>query len=144
MMALAPAIVTCASGGQPKRPGGAGGYAYTFEGQVPQLLFHDADPGVVEAFVARHERDPCDGTLATGSTMNTLLLSRVRVPVFLYYGLEDALWPAGTGERQRRLFTGSDDVMLFEAAGTGHMMMLERSAPAFRSAMSSWLKARGF
>ena len=55
MMALAPAIVTCASGRLPKRPGGAGGYAYTFEGQVPELPFHEADPKVVDAFVARHE-----------------------------------------------------------------------------------------
>lgn len=144
MLSLVPVVATCAQGGEPKRPGEPGGYAYTFEGQVPDLLFHDADPRVIEAFTARHERDPCDAAVFTGSTMNTLLLSQVRVPVFLFYALEDALWPADTGERQRRLFVGSDDVTLFEAAGTGHMMMLERSAPTFRRALSSWLTARGF
>ena len=79
-----------------------------------------------------------------GSTVNALLVSRVRAPVFLFYALDDALWPADTGQRQRRLFVGSDDVTLYEAADTGHMMMLERSSPMFRTAMSTWLTARGF
>ena len=143
-LALVPPITVCVSGGEPKRSGGPGGYAFTFEGEASQLLFHDADAHVVDAFIDRHERDPCDAALATGSTINALLVSRVRVPVFLFYGLDDALWPVGTGERQRRLFSGSNDVTLFEVDGTGHMMMLERSAPTFRQAMSSWLTARGF
>ena len=144
MLSLAPLIATCAQGGEPKRSGEPTGYGYSFEGRIPELLFHDADPQVIEAFTARHERDPCDPAVFIGSSANTLLVSRVRIPVFLFYALEDALWPADTGERQRRLFVGSDDVTLFEAADTGHMMMLERSAQTFRSVMSSWLTTRGF
>ena len=143
-VSLVAPVTTCARGGEPKRPGGPGGYAFTFEGEIPDLLFHDADPLVVDAFAARHEPDPCDAAVFAGSMANTLLVSQIDLPVFLFYALEDALWPAGTGEQQRRLFVGSDDVTLFEAPGTGHMMMLERSAPTFRRAMSSWLAARGF
>ena len=73
-----------------------------------------------------------------------MLLSRVRVPVFLFYGRNDRLWPAGTGERQLGFFTGSDDVTLFELPDTGHMTMLGRTAPAVRAGVSDWLRRRGF
>ena len=66
------------------------------------------------------------------------------MPVFLFYGQNDGLWPAGTGERQRGWFTGSDDVTLFELPDTGHMAMLGRTAPALRARVSQWLRTRGF
>lgn len=141
---LLPTIQTCLMGGEPKRPGEPGGYAYTFEDRVPELLFHNAEDAVVHAYVSRHERDACDGSLTWASPINALLVSRIHVPVFLFYGLNDALWPAGTGERQRGFFTGSDDVTLFELPDTGHMMMLERTAPTLRAVLSEWLRQRGF
>ena len=144
LFVLLPTIQTCAMGGEPKRPGEPGSYAFTFEGRVPELLFHNAEEEVIDAYVARHERDPCDASVAYASAINALMVSQVQVPVFLYYGLSDALWPAGTGERQRGFFTGSDDVTLFELPDTGHMMMLERTAPMLRENLSDWLLARGF
>ena len=83
-------------------------------------------------------------TIATAPPINALLLSQVQVPVFLFYGLNDVLWPPGTGERQRAFYTGSDDVTLFELPETGHMAMLGRTAPILRAGVSEWLKARGF
>jgi pimeloyl-ACP methyl ester carboxylesterase len=141
---LLPTIQTCATGGEPKRPGEPSGYAFTFEGRVPELLFHNAEEAVIGEYVARHERDACDASLATAPPINALMVSQIEVPVFLFYGLNDALWPAGTGERQRGFFTGSNDVTLFELPDTGHMIMLERTAPTLRVAMSDWLHERGF
>jgi len=144
VMILEPTIRKCLTGGEPKRPGEPGGYAYTFKGHVPELLFHDADPSVISAFVSRHERDACDGSLVWASAMNAVMVSRVHVPVFLFFGLNDALWPAGTGSRERKFYRGSPDVTLLQLPDTGHMMMLERSAPTFRQALSEWFTARGF
>lgn len=141
---LRPTILVCATGGEPKRPGEPAGYAYAFEHTERQYLFHNASPKVVAAYVSRHERDACDGSFFYGSPVTAASLNQIRVPVLLFYGLEDALWPAGTGERQQQLFTGSDDVTLLEIPGTGHMVMLEQSAPAFRQHLSRWLHARGF
>jgi pimeloyl-ACP methyl ester carboxylesterase len=141
---LIPTFETCLMGGEPKRAGEPSGYAFTFEGRVPELLFHDADGAVVDAYVARHERDACDASLAWASPINALLVSRIHVPVLLFYGLNDTLWPPGTGERQRGFFIGSRDVTLFELPETGHMMMLERTAPVLRAALSEWLHERGF
>jgi pimeloyl-ACP methyl ester carboxylesterase len=144
VVVLLPTIEVCAMGGEPKRPGEPGGYAFTFKDRVPELLFHNAEDAVIETYVARHERDACDASLATAPLINAPMLSQVQVPVFLFYGLNDALWPPGTGERQRGFFTGSNDVTLFELPDTGHMMMLERTAPTFRASVSDWLLERGF
>ena len=141
---LLPTIASCAGGGEPKRPAGPAFYAFTFKDRVPELLFHNADDRVIAAYIARHERDPCDVSLGSAPIFSALLLPRVQVPVFLFYGLNDRLWPAGTGARQRRLFTGTDDLTLFELPDAGHMMMLGRTAPAFQARASEWLSKRGF
>lgn len=134
----------CATGGEPKRSGEPGGYAFAFEGTEREFLFYNADEQVIQAYVARHERDACDATFGVAPVISAPMLSQVRVPVFLFYGLNDALWPPGTGERQRSLFSGSNDVTLFELPDTGHMAMLGRTAPAVRERMSNWLHERGF
>jgi len=141
---LVPTVATCATGGEPKRPGQPAGYAFTFKGVVREFLFYNAEERVIQAYVSRHERDACDASLATAPPINALALSRVQVPVFLFYGLNDALWPPPTGERQRSLFRGSHDVTLLQLPDTGHMIMLGRTAPTFRSAVSAWLADHGF
>jgi pimeloyl-ACP methyl ester carboxylesterase len=140
---LSPGFERCARGGEAKRPGGPGRYAYFFEGIEREAFFHDADESVIKAYIARHERDACDASFVTGPAINALMLWRIRVPVFLFFGLDDALWPEGSGARQRALFSGSDDVTLLELANTGHMMMLERTAPTLGARMSDWLRAHG-
>lgn len=135
----------CAFGGAPKVSGAPGHYARTFEGKPDDFLFHDAEPQVIEAFTAATEADPCDlaNILAFGP-VNALLLSGIRVPVLLFYGDHDSLWPAGVGRRQKALFIGSPDVTLLELGETGHMSMLGRSAPELRVRVSDWLKLHGF
>lgn len=144
LFVLLPSVLVCATGGEPKRPGEPGGYAFTFEGRARELLFHNAEDAVIDAYIARHERDACDPSVAYASAINALMLSQVQAPVFLFYGLNDALWPSGTGERQRGFFTGSNDVTLFELPDSGHMIMLGRTAPTFRARVSDWLAEHGF
>ena len=143
-VSLLPTFQACATGGQPKRPGEPGGYTYSFRGAERELLFHNAEDRVIAAYVARHEPDACDGSVAYAPVIDALMLSRVRVPVILFFGLNDALWPPGTGARQRAFFTGSSDVSLLELSDTGHMIMLGRTAPIFRARVSDWLRAHGF
>jgi pimeloyl-ACP methyl ester carboxylesterase len=141
---LTPAILACAMGGEPKRPGEPGGYAFAFKGTEREFLFHDAEEQVIGAYIARHERDACDASVAAAPLISGLMLSRVRVPVLLFYGLNDALWPPGTGERQQGFFSGSSDVTLLEMPDTGHMIMLGRTAPTFRARVSDWLGQHRF
>jgi pimeloyl-ACP methyl ester carboxylesterase len=140
LVVLAPTFEKCATGGEPKRPGEPGGYAYTFKNMEREILFYNAEEAVIRAYIARHERDACDAAVVTEGPVSAVMLASVRVPVLLFYGLNDAGWPSGTGTRQRMFFTGSNDVTLFELANSGHMIMLGRTAPTFRARVSDWLR----
>lgn len=137
-------VSSCLRGGQPKTAGGPGGYAYTFA-EGTDFLFHNAEDVVIDAFAAYTEADPCDvSTIVLYGVVTALQLAQIRVPVLLFYGDQDALWYKGAGRRQKALFIGSKDVTLLEYADTGHMIMLGRTAPAFRADVSGWLKAHGY
>src|SRR5207249_2288898 len=78
----------CLKGGELSRPGGPGGYAFTF-GQTPaafkSTIFHKARKSVVEAVTALRNRDPCGDDL---SLLNALLkqrsaLPKIKVPVLV-------------------------------------------------------------
>jgi alpha-beta hydrolase superfamily lysophospholipase len=138
--------LVCATGGQPSEPGGPGGYAYF--GQTAsdwrRDYFVDAEPRIVDAAVPLRHRDPCGdvGTILQGAVVNHLMDSRIHVPVLLLYGLGDRLYDQPrAGLDQRRLYTGSPDVTLAFFAGAGHALLLQRSAPAVRARVSTWLDA---
>lgn len=138
----------CLTGGEPAEPGGPGGYAYF--GQTPEdfeaAMFHDADPQVVATATALRNRDPCgdSGSIVQAIVTNQLNLDTVTVPVLLVSGADDALFPPEAVEEQAGHFSGSDDVSVEVLANTGHVLTLERTAPAFRGLVNDWLEARSF
>jgi pimeloyl-ACP methyl ester carboxylesterase len=142
------ALDVCAGGGQlSEGPGTPAGYAYfgQTDRQYVAAVFHDADPSVVSAATALRDRDPCgdDGSFSQAVGTDQARLGEIHVPVFLAYGLSDALFQPSAGADQYQRFTGSNDVTMVTLANTGHLLMLERSAPQLRSAVSDWLSRRG-
>jgi pimeloyl-ACP methyl ester carboxylesterase len=140
--------LVCAGGGQPSDTGGAPGYAYFGQTAADweRDYFHDADPRVAAAAAALRHRDPCGdvGSFVGGLIADHMFDNRITVPVLLLYGLDDALFaqPAA-GEAERSLFSRSRGVTLSFVPGAGHALTLQRSAPAVRERVSSWLDGLG-
>lgn len=136
----------CARGGEESDPGQAGGYAYFGQGpdDFKANVFHDAEPSVVATATAQRNRDPCGdaSSLTPAAVANARNVKAINAPVLLLFGRNDAVFTANAPQRQKELFTGSDDVSLETFANTGHAMTLERSAPDMRAAVSNWLVAR--
>lgn len=109
-------------------------------------MFHDADPDVVAAVKRLHEREPCGDVFSLPAVVvvDHLHVAEIHVPVLVVFGAEDANFIAGAAQTQARNFSGSHDVTAVELPGTGHMVMLERSATQLIDRVSSWLNARGF
>ncbi|MFN2557496.1 MAG: hypothetical protein ABR592_11640 [Nitriliruptorales bacterium] len=122
----------CVTAPGSKRPGGAGGWAFLFTRRELEMLVHDVDPQVLEAFIAVYEQDPCGwfGDSETALTANIARAPTVDVPVLLVSGEHDAVAPPPAVELQRaRYELGRDDVTCLMVAGTGHQIMFERRAP---------------
>jgi len=92
---LLPTFQKCLTGASQKRPGGPA--LCVLQGHGTQLLFHNADDGY--SLPTSPSATTCDAR-RLGSRDQRLMLSRVRVPVLLFYGLNDRVLAAGTGERQ--------------------------------------------
>ena len=139
--------LTCAQGGEPKYDDGTGpgNYAYGFSPQeIRDHLFYNADGEVVEAYIQRYERDFCFGSSAGQALLaNQAFTPTIDVPVLLIYGDRD-LYRTPLPELQAARYTASDDVSLEIVSESGHTLTLQRTAPDFRAAMSSWLSRRGF
>jgi pimeloyl-ACP methyl ester carboxylesterase len=136
---------TCARGGDPKSAGGPAGYTYVYREYLSRLVYN-AQPDVLAAAHRMEERDPCG---YFGSLPGTILTDRaragdIRVPVLLLFGQHDLLFPPSQAAQEAGLFADSHDVTLVEVPDTGHLIPLERTAPASRAKVSAWLAARGF
>ncbi len=146
--ALAGAGQRCATAPESKHPGGPGGWAFLWTTRAEfDMLVHDVDPQVFEAFISLYERDPCGyfDDVAGALTANIARAPTVEIPVLLTSGEHDSIAPPAAVELQRaRYELGSDDVGSLIVSGTGHQLMFERRAPVFRAGLSSWLTARGF
>jgi pimeloyl-ACP methyl ester carboxylesterase len=142
------ARVVCNAGGEQSFPGGPGGYAYIAQtgSEFAARAFHSAEPDVREAAAGLRSRDPCgDGaSIIDGLVQDVKSLSRVKVPVLLVCGREDAVTPSFACPYLKRRYVGSSDVSLAFIRGAGHALPLERKAPSFRRRVSSWLSAHGF
>jgi pimeloyl-ACP methyl ester carboxylesterase len=138
----------CTRGGEEKRPGGPGGYA--FYGQRPEDLegmsFFDAEPAIVSRMKALRERDPCGdvATLVASVAFNRQRASQVKVPILLVMGEEDRVFEPGTAEEQRDTWTGSPEVTLFKQPRASHALTLEKTAPQMRAAVARWLTRKGY
>lgn len=135
---------TCAAGGEAKRAGGATGYAHVMRDQSLEP-FYDADPAVVAATRARFEQDACGELASAGATIAfTEAPDRahetIDVPAFVATGDHDPIAPHHNAERT----AGRLGTFARELDGTGHYLMLGRTAPAFRSELSAWLRENGF
>lgn len=139
----------CAQGGEPAEPGRPAGYAFFASSPESSrdLLFHDAEPGVVQQAMGLRNRDPCGdaNTLIASVGLNNSRVGEITVPVLLTFGTNDATFsdPRAAGEKQRQAYGASRDVSLSFIAGSGHAMTLERSAPQLRAVLDAWLRARG-
>jgi pimeloyl-ACP methyl ester carboxylesterase len=140
--------IVCDRGGEPSTQGGPGGYAYISQtnADFEQSAFFSALPAVKAAATRLRARDPCgDGASIIDALVQDLKsLSQVRVPVLLVCGREDQVIPSFACPYVKRRLAGSSDVSLFFVAKAGHALTLERTAPAFRRRVATWLSARGF
>lgn len=144
----AQASARCATGGEPSRPGGPGGYVYV-AGSVEDFerhLFHNAEPAVVAAAGSLREPNPCgylSSAFPPGIATDLLRLREIDVPVLLALGANDPVFDADGWAMQERHFSGSRDVSSILLADTGHFPMLERTVPRLRTLISGWLTQRG-
>lgn len=141
------ALSNCGRGGEPKRPGAAGGYYYTFgdPNTGASLVFANAEQAVMAGIRRLRERDAC-GTAASipaALVANRAYLAGIRVPVLFVFGDKDAIFPPPSGENQRDLYRGSPGVTLITIPDAGHNVFLERTAPHARATVSSWLADHG-
>ena len=138
----------CTRGGEAKRDGAPGGYA--FYGQTSEdfkaLAFHDAEESVFARMASLRERDPCGdvSTLTPAVAFDGSRAGDVKVPVLLVMGEQDKVFEPGTAEKQRDAYTGSDDVTLYKQPRASHALTLEKTAPQMRAAVAAWFARRGF
>lgn len=138
----------CEAGGERKYgTDGPGGYAFlpTTDDAYRDLFFFNADADVVANAAAVRERDPC-GDLASFFAMvstNQARLGEVTAPTLVVFANNDELFTPGTAEQQRDRFTGTQATLVV-LDQTGHVVMLERTAPLLRAAVHDWLAQRGF
>jgi pimeloyl-ACP methyl ester carboxylesterase len=134
----------CASGGV--------SYSPTFDDRgdavdgvdhTPGLFPAATDPAVVSYVVAHHEPDPCGENPLPYIASNPQRLSSVTIPVLLVYGGSDVLFDPTLAPVQASHF-GSRDVTVDVIPGAGHVLTVDRRAPAFRADVGRWLDRRGF
>jgi pimeloyl-ACP methyl ester carboxylesterase len=126
------------------------GYALTFDDRADAvapadntaraLFSADSDARVVAGVVAAHSPDPCGENPIPYIATDPVELRAVTVPVLLVYGADDALLDPALAPVQASHF-GSSDVRTLILPDTGHLLMLERTAPVFRRDLSTWLRA---
>ena len=118
-------------------PGGPGGYAYfgQTDAEFQASAFHSADPAVREAATRLRSRDPCgDGaSIIAALVLDLKSLSRVKVPVLLVCGREDAVTPEFACPYLKRRYVGSRDVSLSFVPKAGHALPLERSGAGLQA-----------
>jgi pimeloyl-ACP methyl ester carboxylesterase len=133
---------SCAAGGDPAKPG------YVFvplsASDYQSDYFFNAEPAVVSAAVAMRSRTPCGETESAGQAIaaDQAGLRTITAPVLLVYGINDVLWSQpSSGNGQASDYSGARSVTTVFLDNTGNGIALERTAPQFRSAVSTWLCA---
>jgi len=152
-------IAECALGGEgaedPKdEPTRGGGYVFFGppDDQFRNDLFLEdenatgpggTDPSVIEAFLAVRNRNPCGHVTSNASVIRNDLnnLQDVEVPILLVYPGPDDPVISRSGEEAEAANYGSTDVTT-AWLDSGHFMMLERCAPAFRLLTAHWIHER--
>jgi pimeloyl-ACP methyl ester carboxylesterase len=140
--------VVCEAGGNPSAPGGPGGYAFFGQtgAEFDARVFFSADPAVREVATRLRAPDPCGGSasIIDALVQDLKSLSRVKVPVLVVCGREDATTPSFACPYLKRRYVGSSDVSLRFIPNAGHALTLERTAPILRRRVGTWLSGHGF
>ena len=140
--------IVCDRGGEPSAEGGPGGYAYINQSATDfdQSAFFSALPDVRAAATRLRAPDPCgEGASIIDALVQDLKsLSLVKVSVLLVCGREDAVILSFGCPLVKKRYVGSNDVSLVFVRNAGHALTLERSAPAFRRRVATWLSRHGF
>jgi pimeloyl-ACP methyl ester carboxylesterase len=145
------ALEWCTEQPQPaedSQPAGPSGYHF-FTASAQEFrdkLFFDSEPRVLDVASRLRNRNPCGmiRSTPTGGWFDKVRASEVTVPVLVVFGDKDTLVWSRDGERQQQQnFTGSADRTTIFVPNAGHFPMLDRSAPRFRQALSSWLDRHG-
>ena len=140
--------IACLAGGEPAGPGGPGAYAYIAPtvADFDAAEFYSAEPAVRTAVAPLRTRDPCGegDSIIGGLWKDFKSRARVKAPVLLVCGREDAVNPPFTCPYLKRRYVGSRDVSLAFIRNAGHALTLERPAPILRRRVSTWLDAHGF
>jgi pimeloyl-ACP methyl ester carboxylesterase len=108
--------------------------------------FHDVDPAVAAAVLARRNRDPCGDLLnaAQPLVLDQLGTRTIAAPVLVISGSDDALFMPPTNQVQAGIgYLSSSDVTLVELPDTGHAVTLGLTHEQFRSEMHRWLSSQG-
>ena len=125
----------------------ASGYAHFISDQeFRTLLFYNTDPRVIEAAAAQRNPNPC-GVIRSNPPANLVdnraHVSEIEVPVLIVFGDDDTLvWTRQGEEEEERNFSGSPDKGTAFIREAGHFPMFSRTAEAFDSTMSAWLRSR--
>ncbi|MCI0634588.1 MAG: alpha/beta hydrolase [Actinobacteria bacterium] len=140
----------CLQGGEPAEsgdPGSPSGYTDVWPSSEAEArdIFRNVDPEVREAFKGLINRDACGflQSVPLATFVNNLLVATIAAPVLLLFGDQDLMSVEDAhlhGER----FLSSKDVSVEIIEDTGHAVMLERTAAAFRARLSRWLAEHGF
>src|SRR3954451_11359294 len=100
-----------------RRPVHPGGYAYFDEtaDEFGAQAFYKVEPAVEAVATRLRAPDPCgDGaSIIDGLVQDLKSLSKVKVPVLVVCGREDAVTPSFACPYLKRRYSGSGDVSLF-------------------------------
>jgi pimeloyl-ACP methyl ester carboxylesterase len=148
-LAFGPARDSCLAGGQRAEFAGPPRYAYFGQptsADFQSIMFHSARRVVKTYATAFRNQDPCgdlDSIIAALLQQRTQL-SKIKVPVLVICGTNDALYAPLGCRMQADRFTRSRSVTVELVRSAGHALALERSAPRFRRKLARWLAKRGF
>ena len=126
-------------------PGEPTGYVhFASDREFRTLLFYRARPRVIAATAALRNPNPCGimRSVPIAVQFDPAKTQAITVPLLDIYGADDTLVWSRDGEAQQQDNFGSKDKTTVFVRKAGHFPMFERSAPRFRTAISTWLNSR--
>ncbi|MGH8885621.1 MAG: alpha/beta hydrolase [Egibacteraceae bacterium] len=101
----------------------------------------NADPAVVAADTKAAVPTPSGEILTIGNQPSRLVMSKVKVPVFLQLAEQDRLFPIRFAKTEKALFLSASSVTLDTVPAAGHTYITHRSGPAAADRMTAWLRS---
>jgi pimeloyl-ACP methyl ester carboxylesterase len=110
------------------------------------IMFHSATRQVKDEATKLRSKDPCGdiNSIVPALLQQRALLPKIKVPVLVICGTNDALYNSLACKMQGERFTRSRSVKVELVRNAAHAITLERPAAKFRRKVSRWLSKRGF